>query len=90
VSETLTVLAVCVDCHYWLHYGWEEGANYREGYGGPEWLSEYLDRYTLDDLTTEEGEPLGPYYSSAQCLGCGSLLAGDRVTMAVSKRGERP
>jgi hypothetical protein len=77
-----------VDCHYWLHYGWEEGATYRDGYAGPEWLSEYLSRYWFSDLTTEEGEPLEPHYSSAQCLGCGSGLAGDRVTMAVGLRGE--
>jgi hypothetical protein len=87
VRETVGVLSVCVDCHYWLHYGWEEGACYSEGYSGPREAERWA-RYWIDDLCSEEGEPLEPHYSSSQCGACGSGLAGDRMYVTVGLREE--
>jgi hypothetical protein len=42
----------------------------------------------FDDLSTEEGEPLEPHYSSSQCGACGSGLAGDRIYVTVGLREE--
>jgi hypothetical protein len=47
-----------------------------------------LEGYWADIQTDSEGVTLEPYYSSSQCLGCGSGLAGDRIPMAVGLRGE--
>ena len=74
-------LSICVDCHYWAHYGWEEGANYPEGWEGPE--EPLLSAHYVDTLADE------PHYSRSQCEGCGSGLAGDRQTVTVYAREER-
>jgi hypothetical protein len=73
-------LTVCVDCHYWAHYGWEEGANYPEGWEGPE--EPLLSAHYVDTLADE------PHYSRSQCEGCGSGLSGDRQTVTVYVREE--
>lgn len=86
MSETVTVLGVCVDCYLWLELGPEDPYSvWTDGYTGPELLEGCWAEAVCDD----DGEPLEPYYSSAQCLGCGSGLAGDRIPMAVGPRGDR-
>jgi hypothetical protein len=84
VTETDAV-SVCVDCLGWLIYGptdpyWE----YSEGYCG----AVLLEGYWAGIQTDSEGVTLEPYYSSAQCGGCGSGLAGDRTAMWIGPRGE--
>ena len=88
MSETVTVLGVCVDCYLWLELGPEDPYSvWTEGYTGPE-LLEPLAFYRAEAVCDDDGETLEPYYSSSQCLGCGSGLAGDRVAMAIGLRGE--
>ena len=76
LSEAVADLSICVDCYYWAHYGWEEGANYPEGWEGPT-HSLLLSAHYVDAITGES------YYSSRECEGCGESLVGDRVAVAI-------
>jgi len=90
VRETLTEslrLSVCVDCYYWLHYGWEEGQCYSEGYSGPI-DTELLESDVVLPQCDLDGEPLGPHFGKRHCEGCYSPLAGDRFEIVTYVREE--
>lgn len=78
----IDTLSVCVNCHYWAHYGWEDPyRQYPEDWEGP--IQPLLSAHYVDTLADE------PHYSGRPCEGCGSGLRGDRQTVTVYVREER-
>lgn len=90
VVKKVAELEICADCYYWAHYGWEEGASYPEGWGGPtEPL--LLQAVTVEHLCgCEQEEPpaCSGHFSWAACVGCGSSLGGTRFAVAAHQQEE--
>lgn len=81
-TETRYVLSVCVDCAMWSQYGADDPyVQLSDCYDGP---GQLLRRNVWADLSDSD-----PHYSTSECEGCGSVLAGDRLELVIMTRGEQ-